>query len=449
MRFGRSAFVACVLLSLGSNDFRAIRTEQLRFKSLSNGVQIYVIPDHSVDTVTVHVTYMVGAFQDPRGACGTAHLLEHLMFRGSQNVDSGEFGLWIRRVGGEYQGSTGFDRTVFYETVPSSDLELTLYLEADRMHSLSLTSEGVEIEKRNIAAEAARKTNQQLERIRSIAWATLNESDVDLCPVVGVPSELSHVTVEDIRAFYEKFYAPRNAFVTVVGNCDPGRTLKLLERYFGGVAVSTSVGPKVSKQGGVDPNNSPKSVWITETSGSPAGIYLCFKIGEPNDRKWYSTFLLGRLLADGSDSILYRALVRDIEIARSVQFSSEARKGGTLGTIFIEAADPNKIDQLRDKSIGVLKGMARESIDREILSNKILLTQAEMENGNMSTMQKAENLSQSIALYDDIPNLTRAIQLLRSISVSDLQDAADALIHTSPIVLTATRKGTQAPIRGD
>ncbi|HEV2416532.1 MAG TPA: pitrilysin family protein [Terriglobia bacterium] len=406
---------------------------------LSNGLRIFALQDASINTATVYVTYFVGAVEDPHGLCGDAHLLEHMMFRGSPNVASGEFAFWIREVGGELQGSTGLDRSVFYETIPSTDLELALYLEADRMRSLQLSPGAFINERRVVVSEAEGRADSETEQIRNVAWAALTHTQQDTCPAVGLPVAIRRLTINDVRELYQRYYCPRDAVVIIVGNAEPSRMIKLATKYFDGIPSSRECWRSKTHEAPTEkaPNT---PVIVIRSNGRSSGIYLCFNLGSPFTKRWYSMFLFGRLFGEGTDSFLHKLLVQGGNWAGPVQFSVEPREGGAIGSIFVGGVVSNQLDRLAERVVYALRVAADTSIDEGSLKRMKRLTQAELTAEWITSQGKANMLSQAITLYRRDYRLDGAIKLLREVTAADVKSTAKSMVAESPIIISEDSK---------
>ncbi len=429
VRFILSTFVS---LALGGAAFAqsAHGLPHWRSTRLPNGLRVLISQDKSVQTVTVHVTYLAGAAEDPPGECGTAHLLEHMMFRGSENVASGEFGLWIRRTGGEFQGSTGLYRTVFYETIPSTELKLALYLEADRMHSLVFDSNDLDAEKRVVQAEATGKGINELERLRDFAWSSLTDTPGSTCPVVGRPADISKLNAENIQGFYRQHYAPSNALLIITGNCSYRHGRRLAERFFGAIPA----GPvrQVTESG---PPNPQKLVFAEDKSGRRPKLYGFFGLGNPDTVEWYSKLILGQWLADGEDSLLYRSLVEGNRRASAVHFSVQPRRRGALATITIEMTDTVNSVVLRQQVTKAISSLSTMSLDEAALAKLKRRLWVEMSREDLSSIGRADGQSQTVALFGKLAPLERPFSLLARVSIADIKSAARSLFVKPATVL--------------
>jgi zinc protease len=401
-----------------------------RSKVLQNGLRVYFLEDNSVDTVTVYVTYLIGSSDDPVGACGRAHLLEHMMFRGSEHVASGEHALWIRRVGGEVQGSTGFNRTVFYETVPARDLTLALYLEADRMRSLLFSPSALDQEKHIVESEAMTKSNTHLESMRAIAVAALGQTAEAGCPVAGTPGDIGHITLSSLRWAYDQFYTPQNASLTIVGHCKPGRTISLAKHYFGGIQKTGLIADKV-----IHPLDHNKMVIVRDTTGSVASLYIFFDAGTPFERSWYSDLIFGLWFAN-SNSVPHKSLAERTKGVRRIRFFAQPREGGTLATILIESESAQQLAVLEEKVTQIIDDAMKLPMNPDLLTRLKNSLASELTRDWITTAGKADALSQSLTLYGRVYYLDAALQQLSNVDNADVISSAAMLSRDSIEVVT-------------
>lgn len=215
------------------------------YHELPNGLKVYIFEDHTVPLVKVEVWYKVGAIDESEGKTGAAHLLEHTMFNGTEALAKGKLDELITSVGGENNAGTYYDYTVYYEVVPSAKLELALAIEADRMRNLKIDPEDFYRELDVVKQE--RRQSVENNYIRS-GWEELQGKAFKGTPlghfIIGWMNDLNNMTHDYIRAFYEMFYAPNNAIVSISGDVEPAEAIKLVEKYFGNYQPSKIVRPE-------------------------------------------------------------------------------------------------------------------------------------------------------------------------------------------------------------
>ena len=340
--------------------------------TLSNGMRVLVIPDHRAPVVTQMVWYDVGSADEAKGKTGLAHFLEHLMFKGTKDMAPGEFAKIIARNGGTENAFTSYDYTAYYEVIARDRLPLVMKLEADRMANLSLTDKVVYPE-RDVVLEEYRM------RIENNPMSALSEK-VDHAlyghhpyarQVIGVKKDVEGLTTEDARAFYDRYYTPKNATLVVAGDITVKDLKPLAEKYYG-VLKNRADGidhdaPPVkplasSERVTVHDKRVSEPVWL-RTYLAPNYASLSPKQGAAFD-------VLGQILGDGTTSRLYKALVVDQSIAAAAQswYSGGRRDSGEFGFYAIPrgAAGFPEIEKSVDAVIADLlkNGITDEELER-------------------------------------------------------------------------------------
>lgn len=230
-----SIFTGVVLGETVDNDGR-ISIPEIKYSSskLENGLEIFVFEDHKVPLVEVSVWYKVGSLDEPEGITGIAHLLEHMMFLGTNALAKDQVHKLVKKVGGYNNASTHSSYTKYYEVLPTTNLELGIAIEADRMRNLKLDPEEFEREKEIVMQE--RRRGIESDAIRS-AYEEIMATAYQKSPlhhqVIGWMKDIEGITVEDVNAFYRQYYAPNNAILVVSGDADPKVVKELAEGYFG------------------------------------------------------------------------------------------------------------------------------------------------------------------------------------------------------------------------
>src|ERR1043166_3545204 len=207
--------------------------------ALPNGLQVILAPDHSSQVVAVDVWYHVGSRDEVRGRTGFAHLFEHMMFQGSEHVKKAEHFQLIERAGGSTNGSTAEDRTNFYESLPSNRLNLGLWLEAGRMRSLAVNDSNFSNQREAVKEERRLRVDNQ-PYASAIFEGMYALADSTSCfpyahSIIGSMNDLNAAKTPDVKAFFDLYYTPNNATLTLVGDFDPAGTKRLIEQDFGAI----------------------------------------------------------------------------------------------------------------------------------------------------------------------------------------------------------------------
>src|SRR4051812_25272414 len=203
---------------------------------LPNGLRVVIQEDHAAPVFSIAVNYNVGSRNERKGRTGFAHLFEHMMFKGSENVGQNEHPYLMFMNGGSMNGTTNKDRTVYYETLPSNQLDLALFLEADRMKSLAITKENLENQINAVQEERRSGVDNQpygktFELLPELAYENFAYEH----SVIGSMADLSAATVDDVADFFRMYYAPNNAILAIVGDVDIKTTLEKIKKYFSGI----------------------------------------------------------------------------------------------------------------------------------------------------------------------------------------------------------------------
>jgi zinc protease len=286
--------------------------------TLGNGLRVVVHEDRTSPIVAVHLMYHAGSKDERVGRTGLAHLLEHLLFEGSEHCPKGSFDRMLERVGGTNNGSTWFDRTNYYEVVPSHAVELALWLERDRMaHFLPILDDEIVEIQRSVVINERKQVYEN--RPYGMAYERLNQllfpADHPYSwPTIGYLADLEAMELADARSFYERFYTPDNAVLVLAGDVGPDDGFAWAEKYLGDIPAGGN--PPV-QPGPLDPGPSGR-VEVMEDRVSFPRVYHANAVAPFGTEDWVALDVLSYLLADGDSSRLQKALVREGQIAQDV-----------------------------------------------------------------------------------------------------------------------------------
>ena len=323
----RFLVVSLVLISTGASALAAAIPE----RTLANGMKIIVKEDHRSPVAVSMVWYRAGSMDEVSGTTGVAHMLEHMMFKGTQKVPAGEFSRTIARAGGRENAFTSRDYTAYYEQLHKSRLPLALELEADRMVNLSFAGDEFPKELKVVMEERRSRTDDSARsQLHEQLMATIYLSHPYRTPVIGWMSDLQDMQLADARGWYEKWYAPNNATLVVAGDVDPEEVFRLAEKTFGSIPARALP----ERKGQIEP---PQSGIKRITVKAPAELpYLVMAYRTPalrdvqNDWEPYALFVLNGIL-DGNDaSRLNRELVRKLRVADSANSSYDLINRGPV-----------------------------------------------------------------------------------------------------------------------
>jgi zinc protease len=336
----------------------------------ANDLNVLLLEDHSAPVLTFMVTYRVGSRNEVTGTTGATHLLEHLMFKGSKNFHAGNgqgFDTMMDRIGGINNATTWLDRTNYYENLPSDHLELAVRLEADRMRELLLREEDRQPEMTVVRNEFERGENDPVEALDKEVTAAAFIAHPYHHSTIGWRSDIEKVSIHKLREFYDTFYWPNNATITVIGDFKTAPALALIGKYFGAIPKSPHPIPTVYTE--EPPQTGPRRV-IVKRPGEVGVVQVVYKVPHARHEDHPALEVLAAVLSDGKTSRLYRAL-----IDRNLAISADAGKGffhdNTLFTLTSMLA-PGTTHEQAEKAllaeIGKVKqdGVAAEEVERGI-----------------------------------------------------------------------------------
>lgn len=287
----------------------------------ANGLTVLLLPSHAAPVVTYQVTYRVGSRNEVTGSTGGTHLLEHLMFKGSKHFTKeggNSIDIYLDGVGANFNASTGKDRTNYYATLGPDALPGYVAIEGDRMRNLLLRESDRKDEMTVVRNEFEQNENDPNSALNKMIWATAYEAHPYHHPTIGWRSDIENVSIEKLRAFYNTYYWPNNATVTVVGDIDPENVLKLIRKNYGNIPHSPNPIPAVYTS---EPKQEGQRRVRLERSGDAGTVMVDFKSPSALDPDMPALTLLKLVLKQGKSSRLSRALV-DTSLASYVSTSA-------------------------------------------------------------------------------------------------------------------------------
>mgnify|MGYP001093158833 FL=1 len=401
---------------------------------LDNGLHVILHQDNATPIVTVAVLYHVGSKNEPPGRTGFAHFFEHLMFEGSPNIGRGEYFKIIQAAGGSLNANTSNDRTYYFQTLPSNQLELGLYMESERMLHAVIDSTGIATQKEVVKEEKRLRVDNQpygsvLEKMLANAYSGTN---YEWTPI-GSFEDIDAATEEDFVDFYETFYAPNNATLSVAGDFDKKEVKELIEAYFGEIERGTKTIPR-PKIVAPDIGDGIQDT-VFDNVQLPA-IFQGYRMPPQGTEDYYALQFLTQLLSGGQSSRFQKELVDEKRLALAVQAQSLALEDGG---VFINIAIPNQsieTDDLEKEIEAVIDRVKNEPIpEREFqkLKNQI-------ENNFISGYGSVQGIAESLANYHvyfgDAALINKEIERYQKVTAEDVMRVAKKyLVPENRVVL--------------
>ena len=365
--------------------------------SLPNGLEVILYKDDSLPLVAANIWYRVGSADEKKGKTGIAHLFEHMMFQGSQNVPKEMHFKYIQEAGGALNGSTSFDRTNYYEKVPSNFLDLILWLEADRMGFWlpALTMQKLDNQKDVVK-------NERLERYENqpygLAWEIMlknlyDESHPYSWPTIGSLEDIANFTMEDVRGFFKKYYSPSNACLVIAGDFDSNEAKESVEKYFG--PINGNGLEKTVHEPGRQILKSNKLL-IHKDNVQLDRLYLAWHSDKAYGEHDRELDILSDILSGSKNSRLYKSLVFEKEAAQDVmayQFS-----GGLAGFFMLAATAKPGVDlnYLKEEVLKAIKKIGAEGVSRE----ELLKSKNGIKSGFVYSLQNLDSIADQINSYN-------------------------------------------------
>jgi len=401
--------------------------------TLENGLRVILNEDHSVPVVSVAVYYDVGSRNEREGRTGFAHLFEHMMFQGSENVPKAAHFQYISNAGGTMNGTTSSERTNYFETLPASQLPLALWLESDRMRSLAVTQENLDNQREAVKEEKRlRYDNQQYVNgfLRLFEMSFKNPANAH--STIGSMEDLDAATVEDIREFFRVYYAPNNAVLSIAGDFDQTETRSLIAKYFATIPSQPPPPPvDVSEPVAVAEQ---QDVFHDRLAPVPA-FALGWKIPARRTPEFYALSLASHLLFEGESARLYQKLVKGEESIVQIQGGIDERRGPSGLFIVVIPKPDNEGTHIREIIFDEIRQLAisgPSAEEMEKLRNNLFNAAVR---SRQSSLFRAQQIAES-ALYDDDPELFNTdLQTYLDVTADQIRDVVAQHLDTDNRVL--------------
>jgi zinc protease len=364
-----TAAVMLVLLTSGSRQAAALNVDVTHF-TLDNGLQVVVIPDRRAPIVTNMVWYRVGAADEPIGKAGIAHFLEHLLFKGTEKLQAGEFSKIVRRNGGEDNAFTTHDFTAYYQRIAKDRLDLVMGLEADRMVNLRLTDDDIKPEKAVVKEERRSRTdNDPSSLLSEQVSAALYIAHPYGRPVIGWMSDVNGLTRADAEAFYRQYYTPSNAIVVIAGDVTTDEVRKLVDKHFAPLKNTAQPGER-ARTPEPEPLAARRITMVDERSANPflQRSYLADNYRSGGKGHGHALEVLSTIIGGGPTSRLYRELVVDSSKASyaGAWYDGDSLDEGTFG-VYAAPAHGVTIEVVEKALDASLQSIVRDGITAEEL----------------------------------------------------------------------------------
>jgi predicted Zn-dependent peptidase len=407
---------------------------------LPNGLRLIISVDRLAPVVAVNLWYDVGSKHEVEGKTGFAHLFEHVMFQGSRNVGKAEHMALVQAAGGTLNGSTWLDRTNYYETLPSHQAELALWLEADRMGTLldALSQENLDNQREVVKNEKRwsydnRPYGSWYEKLQAHLFPPEHPYHH---VTIGSMEDLDAASVEDVSAFFRTWYAPNNAVLSVVGDVDPDAVRRWTERYFGGIPANPSI-PELGDLSLPPTLGEERRETVHDKVPLPR-VYVGFRAPAFGDPRLDALDIAAQILAGGKGSRLHRRLVRDERTAQDVALVPLGFVGGASIVAGWATVRPGvAVDRVEAALHEELERLGRETITDDELARARALIETEELGGLSRVEERADRLSMYATLFDDPDLINQMLPRYLGVTAEQIRAvAADVFRPDNRVVLT-------------
>src|SRR5687767_14489047 len=415
--------VAIILMSSGGPS-AAVRPPKLQYDiaKLDNGLTVILSEDHSTPIVHLALWYHVGSKNEKPGRTGFAHLFEHMMFKGSKNVEPEAHTSFISSVGGQTNAYTTDDETVFWETVPAQYFPLALWLEADRMASLRI-NESTFANEREVVKEERRMRvdNQPYGKLNEIIYDHAFKVHPYKHPTIGSMADLEAASIADVRDFHATFYVPENATLTLVGDFETAQAKQLVQQYFGRIPKAAKPVPRdIPRE---PPQTEERRLTLEQPWPLPAVVvahHITFD-GHPDS---YPLHIAAKVLSDGQSSRIYKKLVYEQQVAVAAFGAANLIEHPNLFYAVAIVQPGRKPEEALNALIEELEQMKREPISEHELQRTKNQFARDYLLGRDSNQQKALHLAHAAVIHNDITTADGEFDIFQNITAEQVQKVA-------------------------
>ncbi len=411
---------------------------------LKNGLRVIIAEDHNAPVFSIAVSYNAGSRDERKGRTGFAHLFEHMMFKGSENIGPGEHFTLVFNNGGNMNGTTNKDRTLYFETLPSNQLDLGLFLEADRMRSLEITKANLD-NQRNAVQEERRlgvdnnPYGKTFEAIDSLAYSNFAYQH----SVIGSMADLSAATVEDVAAFFKTYYAPNNAVVAIVGDVKTAEVLEKARKYFEPIPRQKDPAPVDMTE---PASSSEKRLALEDQLARLTRIDISWVVPPSSSNDDAALSVLATVLGGGRSGRLYENLVRQQQLASNIGAGKGESRGPGLFRFFVQVAPGKNPADAEKAALAELERVKTGGVQDWEVEKARSSARRQMVSGLQSSLQRAVLLSQYALFYNDPDRINTRSKMISDVTAADVQRVAKQYLNeANRSVIVTTPKAAVRP----
>jgi zinc protease len=441
-RLAAGVLTVAALFAVDPTSEAAVRPPRLNYTmtTLANGLQVVFLEDHSTPIVHAEIWYHVGSKNERPGRTGFAHLFEHMMFKGSKNVEPEGHPSWISSVGGQSNAYTNEDATVFWQTFPAQYLPLVLWLEADRMASLRIEERVFQTEREVVKEERRmRVENQPYGRLNEIVYDQAFSVHPYKHPTIGSMKDLEAASIEDVRDFFRTYYVPNNATLVLVGDFDTKEAGALVQQYLGRIPKSARPVPRdIPRE---PPQTKERRVQLEESWPLPV-VVVAYHITFDGDPDSYPLHIASKVLSDGESSRIYRKLVYEKQLALAAFGGGNIIEDPNLFFAVAIVQPGQKPDDAITALIAELDRLRNEPISAAELQQAKNQWTRDYILSRESNKEKASHLGHAVVIHNDVKTADGEFDIFMNTTATDVQRVAQTYFRPeNRLVLTIMPRG--------
>ncbi len=439
------AFLALLATAAGAGNALQVTPPRLEVadRTLANGLRVLLYEDHSVPIVNLQVWYHVGSKNERPGRSGFAHLFEHIMFKGSANVASEEHKKFIASIGGRFNAETSFDRTQYWETVPSNYLERILWMEADRLRSLDVSEANFRSERDVVKEERRQRVdNPPFGRLFEVVLrSTYTTHPYRILPI-GSMADLDAATLDDVRAFHATYYVPNNATLVIAGDFEPDQAAQWVGKYFGSIPKGGEIARAIAPE---PAQAAERRVREVDANAPLPVVMLTYHVPQAGSADLYALEVASNVLSSGESSRLYRRLVYEKRIAVQAQGQTIALEHPGVFFFYGILQSGQKPEVGEQELVAEIDRLERVPVSDDELTlakNQVL---SGLVFGRQTVQQKADAIGNAAVILGDLTLVNRQLAEYQKVSAADVLRVAQTYFRPENRTVVYILPGERAP----
>jgi len=435
MRQTLSTLFLTILLA----PFAAGQTVNFKEYKLPNGLRVILSEDHTAPTYSIAITYNAGSRDEKPGLTGFAHLFEHMMFQGSENVGKGEHLIIVENNGGNVNGNTTSDRTMYFETLPANQVDLGLFLEADRMRSLAVTQANLDNQRATVEEEKRQRyDNQPYGHTYEALIDTMYDNFAYKHTTIGSMEDLDKASLKDVSGFFRTYYAPNNAVLSLVGDFDSVEVMKKINKYFDDIPQQT---PPPAPDMTEPKQTAERTKTIEDSLAQLTRLDIAFHAPAGDTADWFPLYVAGEIMTTGQSSRLYQIMVKEKQLITSISGGSDERRGPGMFEFTMTlrpGKDPAEVEKVLYDEIERIKN--EPVTDDELAKVRMAIRRNEAEEIE-DTVDRAQTLGEYAVFFNDPGLINTFGKKVEAVTKAQVQQAAKTyLIPTNRTVIVTVPK---------